>query len=326
MFDAGDGRRISDVLLAQGRRVPGHAPRRDARPARLPRPGHAVPVHADAPAVGTGHALAVYLDARGVPVRHGAEVTAAGQSADEAHVEVSGARHTARYLADTDGAHNMVRKAAGIGFGADSPSWLVRTTNTGRRDAARTAWNWLPPAPSARTRMQRTASRSSRPSTEVSPTRKEVIMPITTDTSRTARLLALMKRGDDAFNARDFAAVDEVHHPDMIAYITGLAEPVYGKEAHAAAMQQLLRIFPDIHVYSDPYPIQFGTGDWITVVTNSTGTFTGEMTLPDGTVIPPTGKAFDVEFGQTTKWDGDQLIVISAFWDAALQRQQIGLA
>ena len=41
---------------------------------------------------------------------------------------------------------------------------------------------------------------------------------------------------------------------------------------------------------------------------------------------PPTGKAFDVEFGQTTNWDDDQLTVISAFWDAALQRQQIGLA
>jgi 2-polyprenyl-6-methoxyphenol hydroxylase-like FAD-dependent oxidoreductase len=245
MIDAGDGRRISDVLLAQGRRVPGHASRRDARPARLPRPGHAVPVHADAPAVGAEHALAVYLDARGVRVHHGAEVTAAGQSADEAHVQVSGARHAARYLAGTDGAHNMVRKAAGvgfgggvpdqvgwvgdvqlagpveharhhwhqepghanmvplggsaarvygtqagdsqlpagqarrqkapfslagpsatltgIGFGADSPSWLARTTNTGRRDAASPAWNWLPRAPSARTRLQRTASRSSRP-------------------------------------------------------------------------------------------------------------------------------------------------------------------
>jgi hypothetical protein len=88
---------------------------------------------------------------------------------------------------------------------------------------------------------------------------------------------------------------------------------------------QMLRMFPDMHVYSDPYPIQFGGGDWITVVTRATGTFTGEMALPDGTVIPPTGKAFDVEFGQTTKWHGDQLIVISAFWDAAPQRQQLGL-
>jgi SnoaL-like polyketide cyclase len=70
-------------------------------------------------------------------------------------------------------------------------------------------------------------------------------MPTTAETnSRTARLLALMKKGDDAFNARDFAAVDEVHHPNMVAYITGLAEPVYGKEAHSAAMQQFLRIFP----------------------------------------------------------------------------------
>ena len=150
-------------------------------------------------------------------------------------------------------------------------------------------------------------------------------MPTTTDTSRTAHLLALMKRGDDAFNARDFAAVDQIHHPDMIAYITGLAEPVYGREAHSAAMQQMLRIFPDMHV-DLPYPIQFGNGDWITVITRATGTFTGEMTLPDGTVIAPTGKAFDVEFGQTSKWEGDRLIAISAFWDSAQQARQIGLA
>ena len=142
---------------------------------------------------------------------------------------------------------------------------------------------------------------------------------------RTAHLLELMTKGDDAFNARDFEAVDAVHHPDMVAFITGLAEPVYGREAHAAAMQQFLRSFPDMHV-NTPYPIRFGSGDWVTVVTNVTGTFTGEMVLPDGKVIPPTGKAFDLEFGQTTKWDGDRLIVISAFWDAALQAKQLGLA
>ena len=151
-------------------------------------------------------------------------------------------------------------------------------------------------------------------------------MPTTTDnTSRTAHLLALMKKGDDAFNARDFPAVDAVHHPNMVAHITGNAQPIYGSVAHAAAMQQMLRIFPDMHVYT-PYPIQFGNGDWITVVTRTTGTFTGEMVLPNGKVIAPTGKAFDMEFGQTTKWDDDRLIIISAFYDAALQAKQIGLA
>jgi len=143
--------------------------------------------------------------------------------------------------------------------------------------------------------------------------------------TRTAHLLALMKKGDDAFNARDFAAVDTVHHPDMVAHITGNAQPIYGSVKHAAAMQQMLRIFPDMHV-STPYPIQLGSGDWITVVSRATGTFSGEMVLPDGKVIAPTGKAFDIELCQTTKWDGDRIIIISAFWDAALQAKQIGLA
>jgi hypothetical protein len=148
----------------------------------------------------------------------------------------------------------------------------------------------------------------------------------TDDTSRTGHLLALMKKGDDAFNSRDFAAMDTVHHPDMIAYITGNAEPLYGRPAHTAAMKGMFGIFPDAHVDNDPYPTQFGSGDWITVITRTTGTFTGEMVLPDGKVVAPTGKAFDVEFGQTSKWDGDQLVEISAFWNSALQAQQIGLA
>ena len=147
----------------------------------------------------------------------------------------------------------------------------------------------------------------------------------THNVGRTAHLLELMRKGDDAFNARDFETVDTVHHPDMVAYIPGLAEPIHGSKAHSAAMQQFLRIFPDMHV-NTPYPIQFGSGDWITVVTNATGTFAGEMTLPDGKVIAPTGKAFDLEFGQTTKWEGDRLIVIAAFFDAALQAKQLGLA
>jgi hypothetical protein len=147
----------------------------------------------------------------------------------------------------------------------------------------------------------------------------------TNTTTRTAHLLDLMTKGDDAFNARDWEAVDAVHHPDMVAHITGLAEPIYGSEAHSAAMQQFLRSFPDMHV-NTPYPIQFGDGDWITVVTDVTGTFTGEMVLPDGKVIAPTGKAFDLEFAQTTKWDGDRLIIIAAFWDASLQAKQLGLA
>jgi hypothetical protein len=148
----------------------------------------------------------------------------------------------------------------------------------------------------------------------------------THDSSRTARLLALMKKGDDAFNSRDVAGMNATHHPDMIAHVTGSAKPINGRTAHAAMIQQMLRMFPDVRVYNDPYPLQFGSGDWITVVTRTTGTFTGEMILPDGKVIAPTGKAFDVTFSTTARWDGDMLIEEFVFWDSALQAQQIGLA
>lgn len=123
-----------------------------------------------------------------------------------------------------------------------------------------------------------------------------------------------MQKGDDAFNARDFVTVDTVHDRSMVAHITGNAQPIYGSEAHAAAMQHT------------PYPIQFGSGDWITVVTNATGTFTGKMALPGGKMIAPTGKRFDVEFAQTTKWKGDRIVIIAAFWDAAALMRQIGIA
>ena len=150
-------------------------------------------------------------------------------------------------------------------------------------------------------------------------------MATTTETSRTTRLLELMTNGDNLFNARNWQELEDVHHPDMIAYMTGSADPIYGREAHGAAMQQLVQMFPDVRVHT-PYPVQFGGDNWITAVTNVTGTFTGNMTQPDGTVVPPTRKAFDLEFGQTSKWDGDQVVEIAAFWDASEQARQIGLA
>ena len=148
---------------------------------------------------------------------------------------------------------------------------------------------------------------------------------MTQNNSRTAQLLALMKKGDDAFNSRDLAGMKAVHHPDMVAHVTGNAAPIHGEPAHAALMKKMFSIFPDVHVNNDPYPVQFGSGDWITVVCRATGTFTGQMTMPDGKVIPPTGKAFDLDFATTARWEGDLLIEEHVFWDSALQAQQIGL-
>ena len=148
----------------------------------------------------------------------------------------------------------------------------------------------------------------------------------TLDTARTAHLLELMKQGDDAFNSRDIVGMDAVHHPDMVAHIAGNTQPLVGRAAHAAAMEQFFRIFPDVHVDNDPYPVQFGAGDWTTVIGRVTGTFSGELALPDGTVIPGTGKSFEVDLTTIARWEGELMVEEWVFWDSALMAQQIGLA
>ena len=143
--------------------------------------------------------------------------------------------------------------------------------------------------------------------------------------ARTQHLLALMKHGDDGFNRRDPDNFHAVHHPNMGAHIMGSVAPIRGRDALAAALAGMIAAFPDVHVENDPYPIQFGEGDWITVISKNTGTFTGELRLPNGTVIPGTGKPFSVDFTTTARWEGDLMVEEWVFWDSALLNQQIGL-
>jgi hypothetical protein len=56
-----------------------------------------------------------------------------------------------------------------------------------------------------------------------------------------------MTDGDNAFNTRDFET-DEAIHAEMVAFITGPAEPNYGSEARAATMRRFLLSSPDTHV------------------------------------------------------------------------------
>ena len=88
----------------------------------------------------------------------------------------------------------------------------------------------------------------------------------TESSDRVARNLWLMKEGDSAFNRHDEAYFVAAHHPDMVAHVMGSLEPVVGRDALGAALDAMVRAFPDMHVHNDPYPVQFGAGDWTTVI------------------------------------------------------------
>ena len=147
----------------------------------------------------------------------------------------------------------------------------------------------------------------------------------TESTDRVARNLAVMKAADTAFNERDIDGAMALHHPDVVVHVPNSAEPSVGA-AHRADFEVFLRAFPDIHIENDPYPIQFGQGDWITAVTHIKGTFTGELIGPDGKVIPPTGKSFDVPMATIARIENGLLVEEHAFIDQTLLFRQIGVA
>jgi 2-polyprenyl-6-methoxyphenol hydroxylase-like FAD-dependent oxidoreductase len=144
MLDAGDGRRVSDVLLAQGRLVP------EAHYAALPAMldyrnlDTPFPHTLTLPQWHTEHALAAYLKTHGVPVHYGAEVTEAEQTADGVRVLAGGEWHTTKYLIGADGAHSRIRKALGVGFPGSVPDgvgWVGDVYVTEPLEKARHHWH-----------------------------------------------------------------------------------------------------------------------------------------------------------------------------------------
>jgi len=56
------------------------------------------------------------------------------------------------------------------------------------------------------------------------------------------------------------------------------------------------------------------------------GTFTQPMPLPDGTSIPPTGKAFKISMATIGRWNAEGTMDEEyLFWDNATYMRQLGL-
>ena len=84
----------------------------------------------------------------------------------------------------------------------------------------------------------------------------------------------------------------------------------------AAGSQQRRKEYPDGHDRRNEQDDD---------VTRFTGTFTGTLELPDGSVVQPTGKPFDVLFSTTARWRQGKIVEEYLFCDSATFLNQIGL-
>ena len=132
---------------------------------------------------------------------------------------------------------------------------------------------------------------------------------------------------DEAWNARDWDTFDAYHdQSDVVVYWPGReSTPTLGGPDHRAESERFCAAFPDNKV-KHPYDILFGEGEYTAFLAPFTGTFTERLELPDGTVIEPTGKSFEVMFSTIAHWRDGLIVEEYLKYDNGLFLQQSGLA
>jgi hypothetical protein len=101
--------------------------------------------------------------------------------------------------------------------------------------------------------------------------------------------------------------------------------PTRGGPDHRAESERFRAAFPDNKV-KHPNDILFGDDEYTAFLGRFTGTFTGPLELPDGTVIEPTGKSFEVVFSTIARWRDGKIVEEYLKYDNGSFMQQIGLA
>ena len=143
-----------------------------------------------------------------------------------------------------------------------------------------------------------------------------------TERAATAKHLEIFDELDlVAFNNRDMKRIKQIHADDVKVYNPDgtITEPM---PPHADELQFLFDTF-DFKV--EKHIVGFGFGEWTAGISISTGKWLKPITMPDGTVLQPTGKPVSVKIATIARWENDRIAEEYLFWDNADWNRQIGL-
>lgn len=137
--------------------------------------------------------------------------------------------------------------------------------------------------------------------------------------------MQLMQTLDDAWNSQDWETFRKRHSQDTAVYWPGQPEPTRGVDNHRAESVAFFKMFPDNHIDNRPYKVLFGQGDWTCSIARFTGTMKGPMKGLDGKEIPPTNRAFEIEFCTVAHWKDGEIVEERLFYDLVGMLKQIGV-
>lgn len=126
-----------------------------------------------------------------------------------------------------------------------------------------------------------------------------------------------------AFNNRDMERISEIHMPDVkVINRDGQVTQSFDPN-HKAELEFLFNTFPDLSITE--HVIGFGQGNWTAGLSISNGTFLKPMNLPNGQIIEPTGKSFEVIIVTLAKWQDGRIVEEYLIWDNEDWMNQIGV-
>ena len=126
----------------------------------------------------------------------------------------------------------------------------------------------------------------------------------------------------DVFTNQKWDRLKESHSDDIIVHWPD-GHQTQGIEQHIEDLKSMFVYAPDTRIQE--HSVRISSGEWTSVVGVMEGTFTEPMPLPDGTLIPPTGKSFKLTMDTVGHWKDGVMDEEYLFWDNQTFMKQIGL-
>ena len=140
--------------------------------------------------------------------------------------------------------------------------------------------------------------------------------------AQTARHLEIFDELDlVAFNDRDMERIGEIHADEVIVHNPDGTQT----SPFAPHSEELQFLFDTFEFVVTDHIVGFGYGEWTAGISISEGRWVKPMTLPDGTVLQPTGKKVRLKIATIAKWENGRISEEYLFWDNADWNRKIGL-